>query len=61
MPLLFPFRCWFTLPDANAGGMDNRRILELMLRLTEAGFVILKAQMLAHFDGVPGYALGQGE
>jgi len=41
--------------------MDNRRIRELMLRLTEAGFVILKAQMLAHFDGVPGHALGQGE
>jgi isocitrate dehydrogenase len=53
------WRCRFMHPEkANIG---HRDIIELLDRVAAAGLDFIKAENLCNFDGVPGYALGQGQ
>ncbi|GIV64455.1 MAG: isocitrate dehydrogenase [Bellilinea sp.] len=51
------WRCRFTAEQE----VDYRRILELLGRLYEAGFQIIKTEHLYTFEGQRAYSLGQGE
>jgi isocitrate dehydrogenase len=51
------WRCRFT----NEQEVHYRRILELLNRLHEAGFQIIKTEHLYTFEGQRAYSLGQGE
>jgi isocitrate dehydrogenase len=53
------FRCRFCVSDPKLERTQTQRVLELMARLEGAGVVFMKAQILATFDGVPGYVRGQ--
>ncbi|ADV63400.1 isocitrate dehydrogenase [Isosphaera pallida ATCC 43644] len=41
--------------------IDHRDILELYQRVIQSGFDVIKTENLCLFDGVPGFALGQGQ
>ncbi|MEZ4571573.1 MAG: NADP-dependent isocitrate dehydrogenase [Thermomicrobiales bacterium] len=52
------WRCRFT-----TGGQEvsNRQIIDLLQRVDEAGFEIIKTENLYMFDGEPGFTMGQGQ
>lgn len=53
------WRCRFvpSAPDS----MNPVQIANLLFRLAQAGFDVIKTENLYQFDGKPGYSLGQGE
>jgi isocitrate dehydrogenase len=53
------WRCRFMHPEK--ANISHRDIIELLDRLQGAGLDFIKAENLCNFDGVPGYALGQGQ
>jgi isocitrate dehydrogenase len=53
------WRCRFMHPEK--AHISHRDIIELLDRLEGAGLDFIKAENLCNFDGVPGYALGQGQ
>jgi len=54
------WRCRFQATTP-AGTVTHAQILALLQRVTAAGFDVIKTENLYHFDGEPGYSLGQGE
>lgn len=52
------WRCRFV---GNTDQVDYPAAIELMKRVTEAGFKIIKTENLYNFDGQPGYSLAQGQ
>jgi isocitrate dehydrogenase len=54
------WRCRFIARDAG-GSIRHTDIIELLTRVTEAGLDVIKTENLCTFDGVAGYALGQGQ
>ncbi len=54
------WRCRFMHP-AKGEVIKHRNIIDLLARLEAAGLDFIKAENLCHFDGIPGYALGQGQ
>lgn len=53
------WRCRFTGIDGEE--ISHGRVIALLSRLQEAGLDFIKTEHLCHFDGEPGYSLGQGE
>ncbi len=54
------WRCRFQV-RSDGGAIDHRDIIELLTRITDAGLDVIKTENLCTFDGVAGYALGQGQ
>ena len=54
------WRCRFVRRDASAA-LPRQALEGLLARLSAAGFDYVKTENLYHFDGEPGYSLGQGE
>jgi isocitrate dehydrogenase len=54
------WRCRFQA-DTTQASIGHRDIIELLSRLTEAGVDVIKTENLCTFDGVAGFALGQGQ
>ena len=54
------WRCRFMHP-AKGTNISHRDIIDLLTRIEASGFDFIKAENLCNFDGVPGYALGQGQ
>jgi isocitrate dehydrogenase len=54
------WRCRFTA-GTNSGAVAQRDIVHLLSALTEAGVDVIKTENLCTFDGVKGFALGQGQ
>lgn len=54
------WRCRFMNP-AQGGAVVQRDIVNLLAALTEAGVDVIKTENLCTFDGVKGFALGQGQ
>ncbi len=54
------WRCRFQM-GATGASIGHRDIIELLSRLTEAGVDVIKTENLCTFDGVAGFALGQGQ
>ena len=53
------WRCRF-LSSADGGTVTHQQIVELLQRVSEAGFDFIKIENLCNFDGLPGYSLDQG-
>jgi isocitrate dehydrogenase len=53
------WRCRFMHPKR--ANISHRDIIQLLDRVEAAGLDFIKAENLCNFDGVPGYALGQGQ
>ena len=53
------WRCRFMHPKNT--NISHRDIIQLLNRVEAAGLDFIKAENLCNFDGVPGYALGQGQ
>lgn len=53
------WRCRFTNTGNNT--LSNSDIVQLLGRLNEAGNDVIKTENLYHYDGKPGFSLGQGE
>ncbi|MSV28142.1 MAG: NADP-dependent isocitrate dehydrogenase [Bryobacterales bacterium] len=53
------FRCRFTAPGG--GAVTQGQILDLLRRLNDCGFDVVKTETLRNYDGKPGYTLAQGE
>jgi len=54
------WRCRFVRRDTSAA-LPRQAIEGLLARLSSAGLDYVKTENLYHFDGQPGYSLGQGE
>jgi len=54
------YRCRFQA-STQTGEIQQNDIIELMQRMQNEGLDFIKAETLCTFDGVPGYALGQGQ
>jgi isocitrate dehydrogenase len=54
------WRCRFVRRDTSAA-LPRHAIEDLLARLSLAGLDYVKTENLYHFDGQPGYSLGQGE
>ena len=54
------WRCRFAATAAD-GTIAQRDIVALLGVLTDAGVDVIKTENLCTFDGVKGYALGQGQ
>jgi isocitrate dehydrogenase len=54
------WRCRFQVSD-DAPAVDQARIFQLLSRVAEAGFEVIKTEHLYYFDGEPGFSLGQGQ
>jgi len=54
------WRCRFVATAAD-GEIAQRDIVALLGALTEAGVDVIKTENLCTFDGVKGFALGQGQ
>jgi isocitrate dehydrogenase len=54
------WRCRFVASTANSE-VVQRDIVHLLGTLTEAGVDVIKTENLCTFDGVKGFALGQGQ
>jgi isocitrate dehydrogenase len=54
------WRCRFEAV-APGGEVAQRDIVDLLAALTEAGVDVIKTENLCTFDGVKGFALGQGQ
>jgi len=55
------YRCRFNLPKDAPTPLPHRAIIALLDRITNAGLEFVKMELLYHFDGKPGYSLGQGQ
>jgi isocitrate dehydrogenase len=53
------YRCRFFLEEGVKG--SSALVAELMQRVSQAGFDVVKVEGLYTFDGEPGYSLGQGQ
>ncbi len=53
------WRCRFTNPEGKI--LQNSDVIELLNRVSDAGFDFIKTEHLYHFDGERGYSLSQGE
>lgn len=51
------WRCRFSAELAG----NNKNVIELYQKISDAGFEIIKTENLYNFDGKPGYSLGQGQ
>ncbi|MBZ0289865.1 MAG: NADP-dependent isocitrate dehydrogenase, partial [Anaerolineae bacterium] len=54
------WRCRFMAAE-NGSTITHSQIIDLLRRVCEAGFEFIKTEHLYHFDGEPGYSLGQGQ
>lgn len=54
------WRCRFLAPTPGHT-ISHTDILSLLQRITNLGLDFIKCENLCHFDGVPGYAMGQGQ
>ncbi len=54
------WRCRFQSDSANPV-VTHQQVIDLMQRATNAGLEFLKTEGLYHFDGKPGFSLGQGQ
>ncbi len=54
------WRCRF-IARATGTGIGHRDIIELLAKLTDAGVDVIKTENLCTFDGISGFALGQGQ
>ncbi|MBL9004820.1 MAG: NADP-dependent isocitrate dehydrogenase [Myxococcales bacterium] len=54
------YRCRFQA-STPTGDIQQNDIIELLQRMQHEGLDFIKAETLCTFDGVPGYALGQGQ
>jgi isocitrate dehydrogenase len=54
------WRCRFQSDSANPV-VTHQQVIDLMQRATDAGLEFLKTEGLYHFDGKPGFSLGQGQ
>jgi isocitrate dehydrogenase len=54
------WRCRFVAPGTDTA-TSHRDIIELLAKLTGAGVDVIKTENLCTFDGVAGFALGQGQ
>ena len=54
------WRCRFVAATAS-GAVAQRDIVNLLAALTDAGVDVIKTENLCTFDGVKGFALGQGQ
>jgi isocitrate dehydrogenase len=52
------WRCRFERTD---GSLSNRQVIQLLQRIDDAGYDIIKTENLYTFDGQPGFSLGQGQ
>ncbi len=59
MNLTDQFRARFLAQDP--GSMTPRHIIHLLQEITDAGIEFVKTEHLYHYDGKPGYSLGQGQ
>ncbi len=55
------WRTRFLAGSADGGTATHQQILNLYSNLVEQGFDVIKTENLCHFDGQPGYSLGQGQ
>lgn len=53
------WRCRFTHPTQKT--ISQQDIMQLLMRLTDCGIDVIKTENLCTFDGVIGFALGQGQ
>ena len=53
------WRCRFGVADD--ASLEQERIFQLLSRVGELGYDVIKTEHLYTFDGVPGYSLGQGQ
>ncbi|MBU6405737.1 MAG: NADP-dependent isocitrate dehydrogenase [Alphaproteobacteria bacterium] len=53
------YRCRYLLPTGLKG--SPALVAELMMRVAQAGFDVVKTEGLYTFDGEPGFSLGQGQ
>jgi isocitrate dehydrogenase len=53
------YRCRFMLHTGIKG--SAALVAELMMRVAQAGFDVVKTEGLYTFDGEPGFSLGQGQ
>jgi isocitrate dehydrogenase len=54
------WRCRFTA-QTPGGTVNHGHLIRLLHRIADGGFDFIKTENLCHFDGVPGFALGQGQ
>ena len=54
------WRCRFEVPKG-APPLEQAKIFQLLTRVGELGFDVIKTEHLYTFDGKPGYSLGQGQ
>lgn len=54
------WRCRFSATN-EAGTIRHGNIIRLLHRIADAGYDFIKTENLCRFDGVPGFALGQGQ
>jgi isocitrate dehydrogenase len=54
------WRCRF-YASTTTGDITHRDIIALLTTLTDAGVDVIKTEYLCMFDGVKGFALGQGQ
>jgi isocitrate dehydrogenase len=54
------WRCRFEA-STPTGRVTHQQIIRLLSRVADAGYDFIKTENLCTFDGVPGYALGQGQ
>jgi isocitrate dehydrogenase len=41
--------------------VTHQQIIRLLSRVADAGYDFIKTENLCTFDGIPGYAMGQGQ
>jgi isocitrate dehydrogenase len=54
------WRCRF-ISKSDTDFVSHRNIIEVLARVTDAGFDVIKTENLCTFDGERGFALGQGQ
>ena len=54
------WRCRFEVPEG-APPLQQAKVFQLLTRVGELGFDVIKTEHLYTFDGEPGYSLGQGQ
>jgi isocitrate dehydrogenase len=54
------WRCRFIVKN-EGGEISHRDIIDLLAKVTDAGFDVIKTENLCTFDGERGFALGQGQ
>jgi isocitrate dehydrogenase len=54
------WRCRFEA-STPTGRVTHQQIIRLLSRVADAGYDFIKTENLCTFDGIPGYAMGQGQ